>query len=305
MGREDAGKARFRPAAEMVALWRGLDLPAWEAPYILRDARLGYVNGYEEALTSGGLSGEPCFAPPRHAGGRSGESASKPPANGPGDLHGSDTVALCYHRRVPNLPEVQRGYQALQHPAVTVRPADQDGPAREGSDFDTHEVDLENKSEEFLSVSPTGKVPVIVVDGGSLYESNVINQFLEEVSGEPRLLPDDPRQRAHARIWMSFADDHFFPAVFVAGVGRERGFSEERISGALEKLDKSLAELEERLEGREYLAGEFSLADVAYAGNFVRLRELERRGEVSLERYPNVAAWMERIEGRKSYRAAG
>jgi glutathione S-transferase len=58
------------------------------------------------------------------------------------------------------------------------------------------------------------------------------------------------------------------------------------------------------LEGRDYLADEFSLADVAHAGNFVRLRELEERGEVALEEYPNVAAWMERLEGRKSYKAA-
>jgi hypothetical protein len=58
LGREDAGEARFRPAAEMVALWRGLDLPAWVAPYALRDARLGYLRGYEKALVSGQLSEE-------------------------------------------------------------------------------------------------------------------------------------------------------------------------------------------------------------------------------------------------------
>lgn len=55
LGREDAQEARFRTAAEMVALWRGLDLPAWEAPYVLRDARLGYLTGYEHALVSGEL----------------------------------------------------------------------------------------------------------------------------------------------------------------------------------------------------------------------------------------------------------
>ncbi len=174
-----------------------------------------------------------------------------------------------------------------------------------GLDFETYEVDLENKSEEFLSVSPTGKVPVVVVDEDSLYESNVINQYLEEVSGEPRRLPEDPKQRAYARIWMASAADDFFPAVFVASMGRERGFSEERISEAFEKLEKALTDLGERLEGREYLAGEFSLADVSYAGNLVRLRELEQRGEVSLESYPNVVAWIERIEGRESYKAAG
>jgi glutathione S-transferase len=171
-------------------------------------------------------------------------------------------------------------------------------------DFETYEVDLANKSEEFLKASPTGKVPVVVVDGDSIYESNVVNQYLDEVTDGPRLMPEDLKQRAYARIWMSFADTDFFPAVFVASVGRERGFSEERISEAFEKLGDALGKLEERLEGRDYLADEFSLADVAHAGNFVRLRELEERGEVSLDEYPNVAAWMERLEGRKSYEAA-
>jgi hypothetical protein len=56
LGREDAKEARFRTAAEMVGMWRGLDLPAWIAPYALRDARLGYLNGFERTLVSGELS---------------------------------------------------------------------------------------------------------------------------------------------------------------------------------------------------------------------------------------------------------
>src|SRR5215212_7142269 len=55
---EPAEEARFRPAAEMVEMWHGLDLPAWVAPYALRDARLGYLRGYDEALVSGELPGE-------------------------------------------------------------------------------------------------------------------------------------------------------------------------------------------------------------------------------------------------------
>ncbi len=58
LGLEDAKEARFRTAAEMVGMWRGLDLPAWIAPYALRDARLGYLNGYERTLVSGELSEE-------------------------------------------------------------------------------------------------------------------------------------------------------------------------------------------------------------------------------------------------------
>ena len=57
LGRGDAREARFRSAAEMVEMWRGLDLPAWVAPYALGDARLGYLAGYGQALVSGELAG--------------------------------------------------------------------------------------------------------------------------------------------------------------------------------------------------------------------------------------------------------
>jgi glutathione S-transferase len=97
------------------------------------------------------------------------------------------------------------------------------------------------------------------------------------------------------------------PAVFVASVGRERAFSEEPVSEAPEELKAALARLEERLGGgHEYLAGGgFSLADVAHAGNFVRLRQLEEEGALALSDYSNVAAWVGRIEARNSFRAAG
>jgi glutathione S-transferase len=174
-----------------------------------------------------------------------------------------------------------------------------------GIDFEASEVDFRNKSEEFLEASPTGKVPVVVVDGDSLYEANVVNQYLGEVYEEPMLMPEGPKARAHARIWMAKADDDFYPQVSVSSMGRERGFSEERISEALEKLKATLSGLDEGLEAKEYLADGFSLADVAHAGNFVRLRELEESGKVSLSDYPNVASWMGRIEARESFEAAG
>ena len=53
LGRQDAREARFRPAAEVVEIWRGFDLPAWEAPYILRHPGPGYFEGYERGLGSG------------------------------------------------------------------------------------------------------------------------------------------------------------------------------------------------------------------------------------------------------------
>ena len=173
-----------------------------------------------------------------------------------------------------------------------------------GAEFEARAVDLRNKTEDFLKASPTGKVPVIVADGDSLYESNVVNQYLDEVYEEPKLMPEDPKARAHARIWMARADEDFYPQVFVSSMGRERGFPQERISEAKEKLKVTLSRLEDRLEGSEYLAGGFSLADVAHAGNFVRLRELDENRAISLAAYPNVVSWMERIEARGSFKAA-
>ncbi len=173
-----------------------------------------------------------------------------------------------------------------------------------GVDFDVHEVDLSNKSEEFLSVSPYGKVPVLAVNGMSLYESNVVNEYLDEVYETPRLMPANPEQRALTRSWMAFADDYFFPFIFRIRMGSQRGFSEEQIQEAREKLQDSLSRLESQLESREYLMGEYTLADIAHAGNFHRLRELAKRGDVPLQKYPNVTAWMERVESRESYKAS-
>jgi glutathione S-transferase len=171
-------------------------------------------------------------------------------------------------------------------------------------DFDVHEVDLSNKSEEFLSVSPYGKVPVVSVNGTSLYESNVVNEYLDEVHEIPRLMPTKPDQRALARSWMAFADDYFFPFIFRIRMGSQRGFSDEQIQEAKEKLQDALSRLERQLDNREYLMGEYTLADVAHAGNFHRLRELDGRGDVPLQKYPNVAAWMERVESRESYKVS-
>jgi glutathione S-transferase len=171
-------------------------------------------------------------------------------------------------------------------------------------DFDIYEVNLRNKSEEFLSVSPYGKVPVLVVNGTSLYESNVVNEYLDEVYEAPRLMPKNPQQRALARSWMAFANEYFFPAIFRVRIGPQRGFSKQEIQEANDKLGDVLLRLEHQLESRQYLVGEYTLADITHAGNFHRLRELAERRDVALESYPNVTAWMERVESRESYKAS-
>jgi glutathione S-transferase len=173
-----------------------------------------------------------------------------------------------------------------------------------GIDFEVNEVDLSNKSDEFLRVSPYGKVPVLSVNGTSLYESNFVNEYLDEVYDSPRLMPDDPVEKASVRSWMAFADDYFFPTIYRVRMGLQRGYSEDEIQEATEKLYDALSRLEHQREGRQYLMGEYTLADIAHAGNFHRLRQLANSGEVTLEKYPSVMAWMERVESRKSYKAS-
>jgi len=87
-------------------------------------------------------------------------------------------------------------------------------------------------------------------------------------------------------------------------MGLQRGYSEDEIREAKEKLYDALSRLEHQLESREYMVGEYTLADIAHAGNFRRLRVLASSGEVTLHEYPNVADWMERVESRESYKAA-
>jgi len=65
-----------------------------------------------------------------------------------------------------------------------------------------------------------------------------------------------------------------------------------------------LSRLEHQLAGRQYLLGKYTLADSAHAGNFHRLRVLTKSGEVPLHKYPNIMAWMERVENRENYRAS-
>ena len=66
-----------------------------------------------------------------------------------------------------------------------------------------HEVDLSSKSEEFLSVSPYEKIPVLSVNGTSSYESHIVNEYLDEVYESPKLMLEHPEDRALVRSWMA------------------------------------------------------------------------------------------------------
>lgn len=81
-----------------------------------------------------------------------------------------------------------------------------------GIPFKLIEIDLQNKPANFLEISPYGKVPVLKHGNHRVWESAVVNEYLNDVFPEPPLLPQDPMQRAQARIWINFADTRLFAA---------------------------------------------------------------------------------------------
>ena len=83
-----------------------------------------------------------------------------------------------------------------------------------GVDFKFTEISLDAKPDWFLQISPYAKVPVLRHRDGVLYESAVINEYLDDVLPEPPLLPKDPVSRALARIWIAFANDRMVPHVY-------------------------------------------------------------------------------------------
>ncbi|NBD32481.1 MAG: glutathione S-transferase family protein, partial [Cyanobacteria bacterium] len=75
-----------------------------------------------------------------------------------------------------------------------------------GLDFQLIEIDLNKKPDWFSEVSPYGKVPVIKHQENRIWESAIINEYLEEAFPKPALFPDSPGERALARIWIDFAN---------------------------------------------------------------------------------------------------
>src|SRR5438105_7892875 len=72
--------------------------------------------------------------------------------------------------------------------------------------FEMRMIDLARKPDWFLAISPRGKVPVLVDDGTPLFESAVINEYLDETH-PPRMMPDAPLERARTRAWVEVASD--------------------------------------------------------------------------------------------------
>lgn len=176
-----------------------------------------------------------------------------------------------------------------------------------GLEFERINVDLskrEQKQPEYLKIHPYGQVPALDDEGFVVYDSTVINEYLEDEYPYPPLMPKDSEGRARARMMEDFRDTHFNPPC-VKIIYEMRKPQGERVADVIATakadINKCFDRLETELQGKEYLAGAFSLADVAFMANL----ELLDRFQIAVDpKYANTTAWIARLKARPSFAAS-
>jgi glutathione S-transferase len=163
--------------------------------------------------------------------------------------------------------------------------------AEKGIEYETVEVDLDDRPTWIYEKNPLGRVPVLEEDTFLLAESAVIDEYLDERYPEPSLWPADPAERALGRM-LVFRFDELSKPYYALRRGDD---------GSGERLDAALATVAGLLQRQEFLSGrEFGLADVAYVPWILRARD---RMNVDLERFPALSEWVGRLEQRPSIAA--
>ena len=163
-------------------------------------------------------------------------------------------------------------------------------------EFEVTYINLRQKPDWFLEISPHGKVPVLSVGGRPLFESNAIAEYLDEMV-PPRLHPEDPFKRARNRAWTDFVPDFAadFGSVYYAGDETVLTGRMEAARGRLAKLEEAIAR-ERGNDGPYFNGPELCLVDAAYAPFFQRYAFVEvRLGCGLLKEFPLVRAWSDAL----------
>ena len=170
-------------------------------------------------------------------------------------------------------------------------------------EYDLAFVDLrkgEHKQPDFLKLNPYGRVPVLIDEEVVVYDSTIINEYLEDEYPHPSLMPDESGGRARVRLLEDFCDNSFLPSAgfVLAELNKPEGEQDaDRLQRYRTELSRGLARLEGFLGsgGREYLVGEYSLADIAFVPAVLILNRL---GVEVDPRLRQVSAWIERLRAR-------
>jgi glutathione S-transferase len=164
----------------------------------------------------------------------------------------------------------------------------------------------EHKRPEYLAINPNGLVPSLTDGDLRLWESTAIMQYLADVRGETSLFPREPARRADVVRWLCWDLAHFgralglvlFERLFKPFMGAQP--DESIAARGLEQLQPYAALLDAHLGRRPFVTGNtLTLADYSLACQL----PLADFGRVDLGPYPNIRAWLARLDEREAWRA--
>lgn len=135
-----------------------------------------------------------------------------------------------------------------------------------GIQYEIEHIDLQNRPDWFLDISPTGKVPVLQTpEKVNIFESAVINEYLDEVH-ESQMMPGKPIERAYIRMWRDFMAETYADVYMIYS-----STNEDDARKSAKSLQKKLLRAESEIHGPLFKGDRFSLVDSAATPAFTRL----------------------------------
>ena len=157
----------------------------------------------------------------------------------------------------------------------------------------------EPKHPEVLRINPKRQVPVLVHGDLELFDSTQIFEYLEDLQPAPALWPREPRARARARLLEHQSDEVYFPHI-VRLMGLQDQLQGDAAQAAIAAANAFALRVDAQLDGRDFLAGDFSFADIAF---YMAALFGERQGAPLTAAMPRLLAWRDRMGARPSVRS--
>lgn len=138
-----------------------------------------------------------------------------------------------------------------------------------GCDFEVNDIDMYNKPPEIDAMNPYGEVPILIERDLTLYQSTIINEYIDERFPHPQLMPADPIMRARARLFIYTFERELFSFVRVL---ENRNETEKRKSIARHQIAQQLTQIAPIFDKNTYLMGnDFTMLDITIAPLLWRL----------------------------------
>lgn len=169
-----------------------------------------------------------------------------------------------------------------------------------GLSYNVHRVFLggEQFTPEFTKLNPNNKIPVLVDDGLVVTESGAILMYLAEKTG--KLLPKDPKARVKAAEMLVFQMASIGPMMgqLIVFRGPWQNKAPDVTNRYLKEVSRLFGVLNKRLEGKEYLAGEYSVADIALLPWIRSAQLFPFLADLPLNENANLKGWLDRVLAR-------